>query len=191
MKKEDIMGWIILAIVVVIAIILVVIYNNLVTLRQRVQNAWSQIDVQLQRRFDLIPNLVETVKGYMKHEESTLTKVTDLRSSWAKASTVEEKANLDNALSDTLKTIMAVAENYPDLKADQSFNAMQAELSETENKIAYSRQFYNDTVTMYNTKLETFPSNLVANMFGFKASTLFNVDNEEAKKAVKVDFGNN
>ena len=175
------MGWIILAIVVVIAIILVVIYNNLVTLRQRVQNAWSQIDVQLQRRFDLIPNLVETVKGYMKHEESTLTKVTDLRSSWAKASTVEEKANLDNA----------VAENYPDLKADQSFNAMQAELSETENKIAYSRQFYNDTVTMYNTKLETFPSNLVANMFGFKASTLFNVDNEEAKKAVKVDFGNN
>lgn len=191
MKKEDIMGWIILAIVVVIAIILVVIYNNLVTLRQRVQNAWSQIDVQLQRRFDLIPNLVETVKGYMKHEESTLTKVTDLRSSWAKASTVEEKANLDNALSDTLKTIMAVAENYPDLKANQSFNAMQAELSETENKIAYSRQFYNDTVTMYNTKLETFPSNLVANMFGFKASTLFNVDNEEAKKAVKVDFGNN
>ena len=185
------MGWIILAIVVVIAIILVVIYNNLVTLRQRVQNAWSQIDVQLQRRFDLIPNLVETVKGYMKHEESTLTKVTDLRSSWAKASTVEEKANLDNALSDTLKTIMAVAENYPDLKADQSFNAMQAELSETENKIAYSRQFYNDTVTMYNTKLETFPSNLVANMFGFKASTLFNVDNEEAQKAVKVDFGNN
>ncbi len=185
------MGWIILAIVVVIAIILVVIYNNLVTLRQRVQNAWSQIDVQLQRRFDLIPNLVETVKGYMKHEESTLTKVTDLRSSWAKASTVEEKANLDNALSDTLKTIMAVAENYPDLKANQSFNAMQAELSETENKIAYSRQFYNDTVTMYNTKLETFPSNLVANMFGFKASTLFNVDNEEAKKAVKVDFGNN
>ena len=191
MKKEDIMGWIILAIVVVIAIILVVIYNNLVTLRQRVQNAWSQIDVQLQRRFDLILNLVETVKGYMKHEESTLTKVTDLRSSWAKASTVEEKANLDNALSDTLKTIMAVAENYPDLKANQSFNAMQAELSETENKIAYSRQFYNDTVTMYNTKLETFPSNLVANMFGFKASTLFNVDNEEAKKAVKVDFGNN
>ena len=185
------MWWIILIVLAVIIIALIVMYNSLVTLRLRVKNAWSQIDVQLQRRFDLIPNLVETVKGYMKHEESTLTKVTDLRSSWAKASTVEEKANLDNALSDTLKTIMAVAENYPDLKADQSFNAMQAELSETENKIAYSRQFYNDTVTMYNTKLETFPSNLVANMFGFKASTLFNVDNEEAKKAVKVDFGNN
>ena len=182
------MGWIILAIVAVIAIVLVVIYNQLVTLRQRVQNAWSQIDVQLQRRFDLIPNLVETVKGYMTHEQETLTKVTDLRSSWADAKTVEQKAELEGQLTDTLKTIMAVAENYPNLKADQSFNNLQAELSDTENKISYSRQFYNDTVTMYNTKLETFPSNLVAGMFGFKASTLFNVDNDEAKKAVKVEF---
>ena len=182
------MGWIILAIVVVIAIVLVVIYNQLVTLRQRVQNAWSQIDVQLQRRFDLIPNLVETVKGYMTHEQETLTKVTDLRSSWADAKTVEQKAELEGQLTDTLKTIMAVAENYPNLKADQSFNNLQAELSDTENKISYSRQFYNDTVTMYNTKLETFPSNLVAGMFGFKASTLFNVDNDEAKKTVKVEF---
>lgn len=182
------MGWIILAIVVVIAIVLIVIYNQLVTLRQRVQNAWSQIDVQLQRRFDLIPNLVETVKGYMTHEQETLTKVTDLRSSWADAKTVEQKAELEGQLTETLKTIMAVAENYPNLKADQSFNNLQAELSDTENKISYSRQFYNDTVTMYNTKLETFPSNLVAGMFGFKASTLFNVDNDEAKKAVKVEF---
>lgn len=182
------MGWIILAIVVVIAIVLVVIYNQLVTLRQRVQNAWSQIDVQLQRRFDLIPNLVETVKGYMTHEQETLTKVTDLRSAWADAKTVEQKAELEGQLTDTLKTIMAVAENYPNLKADQSFNNLQTELSDTENKISYSRQFYNDTVTMYNTKLETFPSNLVASMFGFKASTLFNVDNDEVKKAVKVEF---
>ena len=182
------MGWIILAIVVVIAIVLIVIYNQLVTLRQRVQNAWSQIDVQLQRRFDLIPNLVETVKGYMTHEQETLTKVTDLRSAWADAKTVEQKAELEGQLTDTLKTIMAVAENYPNLKADQSFNNLQTELSDTENKISYSRQFYNDTVTMYNTKLETFPSNLVAGMFGFKASTLFNVDNDEAKKAVKVEF---
>ncbi len=182
------MGWIILAIVVIIAIVLIVIYNQLVTLRQRVQNAWSQIDVQLQRRFDLIPNLVETVKGYMTHEQETLTKVTDLRSAWADAKTVEQKAELEGQLTDTLKTIMAVAENYPNLKADQSFNNLQAELSDTENKISYSRQFYNDTVTMYNTKLETFPSNLVAGMFGFKASTLFNVDNDEAKKAVKVEF---
>ena len=182
------MGWIILAIVVIIAIVLIVIYNQLVTLRQRVQNAWSQIDVQLQRRFDLIPNLVETVKGYMTHEQETLTKVTDLRSAWADAKTVEQKAELEGQLTDTLKTIMAVAENYPNLKADQSFNNLQTELSDTENKISYSRQFYNDTVTMYNTKLETFPSNLVAGMFGFKASTLFNVDNDEAKKAVKVEF---
>ena len=181
-------GWIILAIVVVIAIALIAIYNKLVTLRQRVQNAWSQIDVQLQRRFDLIPNLVETVKGYMTHEKDTLTKVTELRASWADAKTVEDKAKLEGELSNTLKTIMAVAENYPNLKADQSFNNLQTELSDTENKISYSRQFYNDTVTIYNTKLETFPSNLVASMFGFKASTLFNVESEEAKKAVKVQF---
>ncbi len=185
------MGWIILGIVVIIAIILIVIYNSLVTLRQRVNNAWAQIEVQLQRRFDLIPNLVETVKGYMAHEQDTLTKVTNLRTSWSNATTVEEKANLGNELSNTLKTIMAVAENYPNLKADQSFNQLQNEISETEDKVAYSRQFYNDTVTMYNTKLETFPSNLVAGMFGFKPSTLFNVDNDEARKAVKVDFGTN
>ena len=117
-----------------------------------------------------------------------LQKVTDLRSSWADAKTVEQKAELEGQLTETLKTIMAVAENYPNLKADQSFNNLQAELSDTENKISYSRQFYNDTVTIYNTKLETFPSNLVAGMFGFKASTLFNVDNDEAKKAVKVEF---
>ena len=182
------MVWIILAIVIIIAIALIAIYNKLVTLRQRVQNAWSQIDVQLQRRFDLIPNLVETVKGYMTHEKDTLTKVTELRASWADAKTVEDKAKLEGELSNTLKTIMAVAENYPNLKADQSFNNLQTELSDTENKISYSRQFYNDTVTIYNTKLETFPSNLVASMFGFKASTLFNVDSEEAKKAVKVQF---
>ena len=114
-------GWILLAIVVVLVIAVIVIYNNLVTLRQRVKNAWSQIDVQLQRRFDLIPNLVETVKGYMEHEQETLTKVADLRSAWSKAQTVDEKANLDNQLSETLKTIMAVAENYPDLKANQNF----------------------------------------------------------------------
>lgn len=185
------MGWIILGIVVIIAIILIVIYNSLVTLRQRVNNAWAQIEVQLQRRFDLIPNLVETVKGHMAHEQDTLTKVTNLRTSWSNATTVEEKANLGNELSNTLKTIMAVAENYPNLKADQSFNQLQNEISETEDKVAYSRQFYNDTVTMYNTKLETFPSNLVAGMFGFKPSTLFNVDNDEARKAVKVDFGTN
>ena len=180
--------WILLAIVVVLIIAFVVIYNSLVTMRLRVKNAWSQIDVQLQRRFDLIPNLVETVKGYMEHEADVLTKVTDLRSSWANAKTVDEKANLDNQLSESLKTIMAVAENYPDLKANQNFSELQTELTNTENKISYSRQFYNDTVTRYNTKWEVFPSNIVASMFHFTAEQLFEVDNQEAKKNVKVDF---
>ena len=180
--------WIILGIVVVVVIAVIAIYNSLVTLRQRVRNAWSQIDVQLQRRFDLIPNLVETVKGYMEHEKDVLTKVTELRSSWAQAQTVSEKASLDNQLSETLKTIMAVAENYPDLKANQNFMALQQELTNTEDKISYSRQFYNDIVTKYNTELEVFPSNIVASMFKFKPETLFEVDNEEARKNVKVDF---
>ena len=182
------MWWIILIILAIIVIAFIVIYNSLVTMRLRVKNAWSQIDVQLQRRFDLIPNLVETVKGYMTHEADVLTKVTDLRSSWSDAKTVDEKAKLDNELSETLKTIMAVAENYPDLKANQNFSELQTELTNTENKISYSRQFYNDTVTRYNTKLEVFPSNLVASMFHFTAETLFEVDNQEARKNVKVDF---
>ena len=182
------MWWIILAIVVVIIIAIIAMYNSLVTMRQRVRNAWSQIDVQLQRRFDLIPNLVETVKGYMEHEADVLTKVTDLRSSWANAKTVDEKANLDNQLSESLKTIMAVAENYPDLKANQNFSELQTELTNTENKISYSRQFYNDTVTRYNIKLETFPSNVIASVFNFKSENLFEVDNQEARQNVKVDF---
>ena len=179
---------IVLIIVVVLAIIIIALYNGLVTMRLRVKNAWSQIDVQLQRRFDLIPNLVESVKGYMAHESDVLTKVTDLRSSWANANTVDEKAKLDNELSDTLKTIMAVAENYPDLKANQSFLSLQEELQNTENKISYSRQFYNDTVTRYNTKLQVFPSNIIASIFHFTEEALFEVDNEEAKKNVKVKF---
>ena len=182
------MWWIILAIVVIIIIAIIAMYNSLVTMRQRVKNAWSQIDVQLQRRFDLIPNLVETVKGYMEHEADVLTKVTDLRSSWAEAKTVDEKAKLDNQLSESLKTIMAVAENYPDLKANQNFSELQTELTNTENKISYSRQFYNDTVTRYNIKLETFPSNVIASVFNFKSENLFEVDNQEARKNVKVDF---
>ena len=183
------MWWIILIIVAVIIIAIIALYNSLVTMRLRVKNAWRQIDVQLQRRFDLIPNLVETVKGYMTHESEVLTKVTDLRSSWSDAKTVDEKAKLDNELSDTLKTIMAVAENYPDLKANQNFSELQTELTNTENKISYSRQFYNDTVTRYNTKLEVFPSNIIASMFHFTAESLFEVDTPEAKKNVKVDFG--
>ncbi len=175
-------------IIVVLIVLVVALYNGLVVARQKVRNAWSQIDVQLQRRFDLIPNLVESVKGYMTHEEGVLSKVTQLRSSWANASTVAEKAELDNQLSGTLKTIMALSENYPDLKANQNFSELQEELRATENKISFSRQFYNDTVTAYNTKLEVVPTNFIASMFHFKPEELFKVDNEEAKKNVKIDF---
>ena len=182
------MLWIILIIVVLLILFIISVYNSLVTLRQRVKNAFGQMDVQLQRRFDLIPNLVETVKGYMTHESDTLAKVTELRTAWAGAKTVDEKAKLDNELSNTLKTIMAVAEAYPVLKANQNFESLQNELTETEDKISYSRQFYNDTVTRYNTKLELFPSNIIAGMFHFTAESLFEVDSAEARKNVKVDF---
>lgn len=180
--------FIILTIVVVIALFIIGVYNGLVRARQKVKNAWSQIEVQLQRRFDLIPNLVETVKGYMTHEKEVLEKVTALRSSWANAKSVQEKAELDNALSGALKTIMAVSENYPDLKANQNFSELQNSLTETENKISFARQFYNDTAMMYNTKVEVFPDNIVASLFHFKPEPLFKVDSDEARKNVKVDF---
>ena len=180
--------WIALIIVVILVIAVIAIYNGLVSAKLKVDNAWSQIDVQLQRRFDLIPNLVETVKGYMTHESETFEKIANLRTSWANSTGVAEKAKLDNELSETLKTIMAVSENYPDLKANTNFSELSEELRNTENKISYSRQFYNDSVTMYNTKLELFPSNIIANMFNFKSRELFEVENEEVKKNVKVDF---
>ena len=179
-----------LIIIAIIIIFIIATYNGLVVARQKVKNAWSQIDVQLQRRFDLIPNFIETVKGYMAHEKDVLTKVTELRTSWSNANSVNEKAELNNELSSTLKTIMAVSENYPDLKANQNFLDMQEELRNTENKISFSRQFYNDTVTMYNTKLEVFPSNIIAGWFKFSAESLFAAESEEARKNVKVDFNN-
>ena len=177
-----------IVVIAAIAIFFIVVYNGLVKARQKVRNAWSQIDVQLQRRFDLIPNLVECVKGYMTHEESTLAKVTELRTSWANATTVDEKAKLESELSGAFKTIMAVSENYPDLKANQNFLSLQNDLKDTENKISYARQFYNDTVTMYNTSLEVFPKNFVGSMFKFKPEALFEVSSSEAKNNVKVDF---
>ncbi len=183
------MGWIILAIVVIIVIAVIAMYNGLVQARIKVDNAWSQIDVQLQRRFDLIPNFVETVKGYMTHESETFEKIAELRTSWANTESVAEKAALDNELSNALKTIMAVSESYPDLKANQNFSELSEELRNTENKISFSRQFYNDTVTMYNTKLEVFPSNIIAGIFNFKARDLFEAESAEARKNVKVDFG--
>ena len=182
------MGWVILAIVVVLIIFVVKLYNELVGARQKVKNALSQIDVKLQRRFYLIPNLVETVKGYMGHEEGVLTKVTELRTAWAKAGTVKEKSELDSELSGALKTIMAVSENYPDLKANQNFAQLQEELQNTENKIAFSRQFYNDTTTKYNTKLQVVPSNIIASLFHFEPEQLFEAESTEARKNVKVSF---
>ena len=182
-------GWIILGIVAVLVIYVISVYNSLKVIENRVENAWSQIDVQLQRRFDLIPNFVETVKGYMTHESETFEKIAALRTSWANAGSVADKANIDNQLSGALKTIMAVSENYPELKANQNFADLSEELRNTENKISFSRQFYNDTVTKFNTKLELFPSNIIANYFGFKEKELFKAESEEARKNVKVDFG--
>ena len=185
------MVWIILAIIVIVVIAIILIYNGLVSARIKVDNAWSQIDVQLQRRFDLIPNFVETVKGYAAHESETFEEITKLRTSWANAGTIVEKAELDNQLSGALKTIMAVSENYPDLKANQNFSELSVELRNTENKISFSRQFYNYSVTMYNQKLQLFPSNIIAGMFNFTPRELFAVENAEVRKNVKVDFGKN
>ena len=180
-----------LIILAVIVIAVISMYNGLVQAKVKVDNAWSQIDVQLQRRFDIIRNFVETVKGYMTHEKETFEKIAALRTSWANASSVSEKAELDGQLSNTLKTIMAVSESYPELKANQNFSELSEELRNTENKISFSRQFYNDTVTMYNTKLQVFPSNIIAGMFNFTARDLFKAESDEARKNVKVDFGNN
>lgn len=182
------MGWIILIIVVVLIIAVISIYNSLVQAKMKVDNSWSQIDVQLQRRFDLIPNFVETVKGYMQHESETFEKIAELRTSWANTKSVAEKADIDNQLSTALKTIMAVSENYPELKANQNFSELSEELRNTENKISFSRQFYNDTVTMYNTKIQVFPSNIIANMFNFQPRELFKTESDDARKNVKVDF---
>lgn len=184
------MGWIILIIIVALLIFIIGIYNGLITAKLKVENAWSQIDVQLQRRFDLIPNFVETVKGYMDHERETLQKIAELRTSWANTNSVKDKANLDTELSSALKTIMAVSENYPELKANENFMQLSEELRNTENKISFSRQFYNDSVTTYNTKLQIFPSNIIASMFAstFKSFDLFTVENEEVRKNIKVDF---
>ena len=182
-------GLIILIVIVVIIMAIISMYNDLVKSRVKVDNAWSQIDIQLQRRFDLIPNFVETVKGYMNHESETFEKIAALRTSWANTSSVKDKAEIDNQISGALKTIMAVSENYPELKANQNFLQLSEELRNTENKISFSRQFYNDTVTRYNTKIQTIPTNIIAGMFNFTARDLFKAESDEARKNVKVDFG--
>lgn len=179
--------FIIVAIVVVLVVALIVLYNNLVKLRNMVDNAWSQIDVQMQRRLDLIPNLVETVKGYAAHESGTLEKVTAARSAVSTASTPGEKMAADNILTGTLKSLFAVSEAYPDLKANANFQQLQSELSATEDKISYMRQSYNDTVMKYNTAIQTFPAVVFAGMFGFKARESFDAV-AGAEVAPKVQF---
>lgn len=175
------------AVIVVALLAVALMYNGLVVMRNRCENAWSQIDVQLKRRFDLIPNLVETVKGYATHEKETFEKITEARAAMANAKGVKDQAQANNMLTGALKTLFAVAENYPQLKANENFMALQEELATTENKISYARQFYNDSVLKYDTKRQTLPTNIVAGLFRFPDKEYFEVE-EEAKKAVKVDF---
>ncbi len=182
--------YILLGVLVVIVLWAVFAYNGFVTLTNRVREAWSDIDVQLKRRYDLIPNLVATVKGYAAHEAGTLEKVTEMRTRAMNASTPTAKADAENQLSGALKTLFAVSENYPNLKANENFAALQAELSDTENKIQAARRFYNSVVQDLNTRLQSFPSNLIGNGFGFKASDFFQLgaDEQAAKEPVKVQF---
>jgi LemA protein len=163
-------------------------YNGLVRLRNQVKNAWSQIDVQLKRRHDLIPNLVETAKGYMKHERETLENITKARSQAVDASGVANQAKAEGELSNALSRFMLVVENYPDLKASQNFMSLQEELSSTENKVAFARQFYNDQVQTFNTKIESVPTNIIANMFNFKQAEFFEIETAAEREAPKVQF---
>ena len=181
-------GLIFLVIVAAAILFFVGIYNSLVQLRNRVKNAWSQIDVQLKRRYDLIPNLVETAKGYMQHERETLTAITDARSRAMGAGTVADKGAAETQLSAAISKFMLVVENYPDLKANQNFLAVQEELTGTENKIAFSRQAYNDAVLFYNNKIEMFPSNVVAGMFNFRPEEMFEIEEPAQREAPKVQF---
>jgi LemA protein len=178
-----------LLIVIAVAVVAAIgMYNGLVTFRNRCDNAWSQVDVQLRRRFDLIPNLVETVKGYAKHESGVFEKVTLARNQAMSAGTPKEAGQAENVLSGALKSLFAVAEAYPDLKANQNFLMLQEELAGTESKIAYARQFYNDMVMKFNMKQQVFPSNIIANMFQFKEKEYFEIGDEAAKGPVKVSF---
>ena len=179
---------IIVVAVIIAALWLILTYNGLVRRRYRVREAWSDIDVQLKRRYDLIPNLVETVKGYMAHERGVFEKVTEARARAMGAGTKEEKLGAENILSNTLKTLFAVSENYPELKANQNFLSLQTELSDTENKIQAARRFYNGNIMDINTKIETFPTNLIAGMFGFKKEEFFGLESEAEKEAIKVKF---
>lgn len=180
--------WIVIGAVVLLVIVLILIYNRLVRLRNRIEAAWSQIDVQLRRRYDLIPNLVETVKGYAAHERETLEAVTRARQQAVDASGIEDQARAENFLTQTLRQLFAVAEAYPDLKANQNFLALQEELTGTEGRIAFSRQFYNEQVLAYDNALETFPTSVVAGAFNFESKPYFEAETG-SREPVQVDFG--
>ena len=182
--------YVIVGIIVILLIMMVSTYNGLVRLRNQVKNAWAQIDVQLKRRYDLIPNLVETVKGYMKHERETLEAVTKARNlaQQASSSGAGVRSKAESELSSALARLLAVVERYPDLKANQNFLALQEELTSTENKIGFSRQYYNDSVLRYNNKTQMFPSNIVASMTGFKVGEFFEVTVAEEREVPKVSF---
>ena len=179
--------WILLAVVVIGAIYVIITYNGLVSLRNKIENAWAQIDVQLKRRYDLIPNLVETVKGYASHERETLEAVIVARNVALTASGPHDQAEAENMITGALKSVFALAEAYPDLKANTNFLNLQEELSGTEGRIAYARQYYNDAVQTYNTKLQTFPSNIFGNLFKFTEREYFEAD-EESRGNVAVQF---
>ncbi|MEY2467456.1 MAG: LemA protein [Actinomycetota bacterium] len=178
---------VVIALVVVLGLVLMGMYNRLVRLRNRIENAWAQIDVQLQRRYDLIPNLIETVKGYAAHEKGVLEGVTQARANALNAQGPADKAAADNIVTGALKSLFAVSEAYPDLKANQNFLALQEELSGTEGKIAYARQYYNDSVRSYNTSIQSFPTNMLANQFHFAAREYYEAG-DDARGAVRVQF---
>ena len=180
--------WILLGVIVLAVVWVITMYNGLVKLKVRVEEAWADIEVQLKRRYNLIPNLVNTVKGYATHEKELFENVTKARANAMNAQGGEEKGKAENMLSGTLKSLFAVAENYPNLKANENFLSLQADLTDTEDKIMYSRRFYNGNVRDLNTKIQIFPSNIIANSFGFKMREMFEVENAEERKAVEVKF---
>ena len=182
-------GWILLIVIVVVLAGLGSLYNRLVQLRNRVRNAWAQIDVQLKRRHDLIPNVLETVKGYMQHEQETLEDITRLRAEAGQASGAQAVGEAESKLAGALGKLMLVVENYPELKASENFLALQQELSSTEDQVGLARQMYNDSVMTYNTRIESVPANIIAGTFGFSPEDFFEVTTREERAAPTVDFG--
>ena len=180
--------WVVIGAVAALVLVVILLYNHLVRLRNRVENAWAQVEVQLRRRYDLIPNLVETVKGYASHERATFEEVTKARTAAQEARTVPEQAQAENLLTQAIGRLFAVAEDYPELRATENFQQLQAQLEETEGKIAVSRQVYNDAVLTYDTALETVPTNIVGNVFSFEEKPYFEIEEPAAREAPRVQF---